>query len=402
MKLVSTFSVIALAASLTQGVTAQTRAGMGNIPSCSGYRDRKEVRDLTPTEFTSFAEAFQSIATDGVLERIVNKHMDGRGGNWGFAHFSPYFLPWHRCYLREMEDALMDAGMTIALPYWDWSRNDSQNPHRSVLLTSRFFGTNDPDNDYTIVDGPFSRSKFQVTVPNTHPLRRVYDTNSISAFYHYSVLNSLRASSLSFSKMSSNIEYGPHAVVHTYLGGNGQGDNGDLSTMYSPNDPLFWMHHSFVDKLWYDWQAQGNNIAKFDGVSYGGQFTTASSNNIIQSYNVPVNFVLNSVNLCVRYRQPVNIMQGGTNSTNLTEIKAPEEPPSAWFNNTGVNRTIADAVINQTQQTVAEVNKNISLGIPIASPATAPVIRKVSNDAVTMGASMMGPVVVASVLYLLL
>lgn len=26
----------------------------------------------------------------------------------------------------------------------------------------------------------------------------------------------------------------------------------------SPTDPLFWLHHSFIDKLWADWQASSN------------------------------------------------------------------------------------------------------------------------------------------------
>ena len=29
--------------------------------------------------------------------------------------------------------------------------------------------------------------------------------------------------------------------------------------MTSPNDPLFWLHHCYIDKLWAEWQEKNNN-----------------------------------------------------------------------------------------------------------------------------------------------
>ncbi len=40
----------------------------------------------------------------------------------------------------------------------------------------------------------------------------------------------------------------PHGQVHNVVGG-------AMSTSRSPADPTFWLHHSFIDKLWADWQA---------------------------------------------------------------------------------------------------------------------------------------------------
>jgi tyrosinase len=39
-----------------------------------------------------------------------------------------------------------------------------------------------------------------------------------------------------------------HNRVHVWVGG-------DLVPATSPNDPIFFLHHCFVDKLWADWQA---------------------------------------------------------------------------------------------------------------------------------------------------
>jgi tyrosinase len=56
----------------------------------------------------------------------------------------------------------------------------------------------------------------------------------------------------------------PHSAGHAGVGG--QMDNG----VSSPGDPIFWMHHAWLDKLFWDWQAKdktkrlkeigGNNI----------------------------------------------------------------------------------------------------------------------------------------------
>jgi hypothetical protein len=31
-----------------------------------------------------------------------------------------------------------------------------------------------------------------------------------------------------------------------------------MSGGFSPIDPLYFLHHTFIDKMWYDWQQAGN------------------------------------------------------------------------------------------------------------------------------------------------
>ena len=48
---------------------------------------------------------------------------------------------------------------------------------------------------------------------------------------------------------------GLHNNVHTWVGGiqgNQAGIMNDI--MYSPADPIFWLHHAFIDKQWSVWQ----------------------------------------------------------------------------------------------------------------------------------------------------
>jgi hypothetical protein len=50
-----------------------------------------------------------------------------------------------------------------------------------------------------------------------------------------------------FAPFQSALENGPHNAVHNAIGG-------DMNTAASPTDPLFFMHHANVDRLWYQWQ----------------------------------------------------------------------------------------------------------------------------------------------------
>jgi len=57
--------------------------------------------------------------------------------------------------------------------------------------------------------------------------------------------------------------------VHTITGGDLGGScprnapsNCTPGPTWSPNEPLFWMHHAMVDKVWFDWQLRDPANAK--------------------------------------------------------------------------------------------------------------------------------------------
>ena len=46
-----------------------------------------------------------------------------------------------------------------------------------------------------------------------------------------------------------------HVQVHAWVGGSwGAFTSGHMNTHPSPNDPIFFMHHAYLDKIWNDWQ----------------------------------------------------------------------------------------------------------------------------------------------------
>jgi len=69
----------------------------------------------------------------------------------------------------------------------------------------------------------------------------------------------------------SVLEGQPHNLVHNYIGGVGPwdpGPYGNMTNFLSPVDPVFFLHHSNMDRLWYVWtrkqQAQGLPILPTD------------------------------------------------------------------------------------------------------------------------------------------
>lgn len=76
-------------------------------------RVRKEVRDLTAAERTAFTAAVRAVMDPdaGFPVTFSSIHRDSN------AHGSPIFLPWHRLFLLEFEDALRSIDPSVAVPY---------------------------------------------------------------------------------------------------------------------------------------------------------------------------------------------------------------------------------------------------------------------------------------------
>ena len=320
--------------------------------NCRTTRIRKEIRDLTDAERTAYLDAVRRVSSDPRFTRLVQAHLD----NQYVAHNHPAFLPWHRVYLREYEDLLQEIlGPTFALPYWDWSL-DSQRPHQSILWTEDYFGASDPTGSGRIINGPFV--DMTISIPESHVLSR--DATMAFTAHHPSILASMLDPSAPFSKMSSDIEFSPHSTIHASIAGR----NGDFKTMYSPNDPVFWLHHAFVDKLWFYWQSlRQENVRKFDGAAYSQPIDARWTLN----WNVRVADILNSDNVCVDYQDPTQRARNLSTDfrANITNISVPTKPSEEFLNMTGINSTVVDRIQNRTQNLTQIVNEKLAQGLPI-------------------------------------
>jgi tyrosinase len=74
-----------------------------------------------------------------------------------------------------------------------------------------------------------------------------------------------------FSIFTNQLETGPHNNGHTITGGN----NGHMCDGMSPLDPIFWLHHCNIDRIWAEWQTAGNTTPPLN-LNYNGQFVNGA------------------------------------------------------------------------------------------------------------------------------
>jgi tyrosinase len=284
---------------------------------------RKNVVNLTPQEKTAFVNAIKALTTTipegsqlSIYDQIVLKHVFtmGFGGNpestgslkVNPAHGRAAFLPWHRQYLLEFEQALQAIDPSVTVPYWDWTDPNALD----VILQEDFLGTNGQGMtveipgagtftgglvtsgifaDWTL--NPDIHFEWQTQASFGSTLRRFvavppFDqyplpksaVEALFNFDQYEVFNALVEGAESLNRQGKLVEdWVLHAYIHTLIGGvlveDAYPKRGlpkeieALGTMNSipcsPYDPIFWLNHANVDRLWAEWQDQGHTDTTF-------------------------------------------------------------------------------------------------------------------------------------------
>jgi tyrosinase len=196
------------------------------------------------------------------------------------AHEGPIFLPWHRLFLRRLEEAIQTVtpDPTFALPYWDWASagaapaaaqltnpiwNRLGNPRGNVTqgtigqLRVRLYGTSNgivvgaprpiwrdagrrlatlPDltnQQWTLADGLYDGP----------PWGRGAD----------SFRNKLEGWQDPREDPQTREPAWMHNRVHVWVGG-------DMGPGTSPNDPIFFLNHCNVDRIWEGWMRRRGRV----------------------------------------------------------------------------------------------------------------------------------------------
>lgn len=348
------------AVNTTEFTQSESKAVIHNIAYCaSTQRVRREIRDLTSEQRSQFLKAFIQLHMNGNFDDLIRMHGNKAQNDFGIIHFSEQFFPWHRLYLIELEDRLIALGTLwpdFGLPYWDWSI-DSQNPKDSVIFTSDFLGSNEQsswsDQFGKIKDS--SMAGFMSSYPAKKYITREYK-GEISAFTSSAVLEAMYlVENQSFSTFAQNFENVPHAKVHDNIGG-------DFGTWTSPNDPLFFLHHGFVDKSWNDWQRKGSNLQKFDGLAFN---KLASKNDIIEDYAKPISFTLDITTLCYTYAQASNAAISRSTDVGITVLKQPSPLSDKWIKSMSLtsNSTASiDRLLAKSAAVTTKLNEQAAIG----------------------------------------
>jgi tyrosinase len=148
-----------------------------------------------------------------------------------------YFLPWHRMYLFYFERIIQKItnNQDFALPYWDYTNFSSPSGPR---LPERF---RNPAN----ASNPLFR-------PN-----RIAAVNAGNPIANQSILNLDALRECRYSRVGAsqgfnlNLDANLHGNVHVRVGNNlGMG-----RIPWAANDPIFYLHHCNIDRLWASWNA---------------------------------------------------------------------------------------------------------------------------------------------------
>uniref|UniRef100_A0A0M3IJ33 ShTK domain protein n=1 Tax=Ascaris lumbricoides TaxID=6252 RepID=A0A0M3IJ33_ASCLU len=215
---------------------------------------RREYRTLSNEERQRLHTAFRAIKESGEYDKLATVY--SQHGKSGGAHSGPAFLPWHREFLKRLEIALRLADAEVSLPYWD-STLDSllADPKDSILWTDELMGSTDENGT---VQGDFSNWK----VPQgRRMLRREVGTHGSPLTKHdidYIMSMTSADDILAFTAPRQGCYYRTDYNALEYAQGGVQvfvgGDMLDIAT--AANDPVFYLHHAFVDFLWEQWRQQ--------------------------------------------------------------------------------------------------------------------------------------------------
>lgn len=175
-------------------------------------------------------------------------------------HGSWFFLPWHRMYLLAFEMIIQDAleDDTWSLPYWYAIDPDDAG---NSMLPPAFRDSSRPQNDLFIQQ----RSRLANggrRLPNlSQSLLDALEAEDFSSADGLTSFGSGERSTPSFNGEEDGLlESTPHGGVHVLVGNDYTADFSRVirrGLMGSPDtaalDPIFWLHHANIDRLWQVW-----------------------------------------------------------------------------------------------------------------------------------------------------
>jgi tyrosinase len=292
---------------------------------------RKNFYSLSDSEKQAFIDSIIELKKRGRYDQYVVWHAQTMSimtkqaheqNMRNAAHRGPIFLPWHRELLRRFELDLQSINSSVSLPYWRWE--DEANPYEAEIWN--WFGGNGDPNElvrnydsgdplgYRVKNGPFSYEKGWTTIetndagnpalpgyPRDHPnftiplssypraklarafgkskefgapwdvrsLPTIADVNSAMSINHYDS-NPWDETSNEFRNALEGFRpRGLHNQIHVFIFGH-------MILQTSPNDPIFFLNHSNVDRIWAQWQDNRHD----DGYPLDGQIMYGNGSRI--------------------------------------------------------------------------------------------------------------------------
>jgi tyrosinase len=200
---------------------------------------RKSADTLTAQEQATFKSAVNKAIADGTYSRLVDIHADmahDMHTMQGMPAGTYRFAPWHRMYLVTFEQALRVFEPTFFVPHWRWMDQTKIPAWMSSFKPKGVVGPNGKHIPVTRHPGTDPQAKH---LPTTQTIQNT-------------VMNQPDYRSFTLALEGAQ-PFGAHNLVHVWF-------NGTMSNVpTAPADPMFWMHHAEIDRLWAIWSATHPN-----------------------------------------------------------------------------------------------------------------------------------------------
>lgn len=207
-------------------------------------------------------EVMQSRPATDPTSWIYQANMHGDPGEDGPSqaawsscqHGSWHFLAWHRMYLYYFERILRTASgdPTLALPYWNYSDPDDPNA-RQIPLPYRQPANPTSNRLFVAHRSPSMNSGGLLPASGVDLERALELMNFSSPPSNSQSFGGQRTGPGHSLSPHSVFEGTPHDTVHVNIGG------GMATFDRAARDPVFWLHHANIDRLWETWLLQGDN-----------------------------------------------------------------------------------------------------------------------------------------------
>ncbi|HEX3151239.1 MAG TPA: tyrosinase family protein [Gemmataceae bacterium] len=166
------------------------------------------------------------------------------------------FLVWHRMYVYYFEQIIRDVSghKDFTLPYWNYSAKGADH------------GVIPPE--FTRKDDPVFKSLYvEKRNPGVNAGQPI-DHSSPGALNLDSLAECLYEPGNGRQGFNMRLDGGLHGNVHVLVGG----PQNMGSVPWAAGDPIFWLHHCNIDRLWASWNKAGRK-----NPALGGQFTFAQN-----------------------------------------------------------------------------------------------------------------------------
>jgi len=225
---------------------------------------RKDANTLTSAERAEFVNAVKILKSTGIYDQFVLRHANAI---MSAIHRAPAFLPWHRRFIWDFEKELQRVSQNpdLGLPYWNWPSGGTN----ASMWNDDLLGGNGDSGTQVVSSGPFRSGEWTIVNMNgspAGPLTRAFGRESWARTLPtlQEMQNVLGVTPYDVSPWNSNSSPSFRNLIEGWVGPNlhnrGHGwVGGSMLPMTSPNDPVFFMHHCMVDKLWYEWQLRFTN-----------------------------------------------------------------------------------------------------------------------------------------------